>query len=130
MALAALNELDLSIPAFGLAERVDEIVLPDREDTLLLDRHSPALHLIERLRDEAHRFAITHHRKLRQSNSISSRLEKVPGIGPARRKAILGHFKTVEALKAASPEEIARVNGVGETFAKAVYAFLHENEPA
>ncbi|MBR7040885.1 MAG: excinuclease ABC subunit UvrC [Clostridia bacterium] len=130
MALEALKELDLSIPAFGLAERVDEIVLPDREDTILLDRHSPALHLIERLRDEAHRFAITHHRKLRQSNSIASRLEKVPGIGPARRKAILGHFKTVEALKAASVEEISRVNGVGETFAKAVYEFLHENGPA
>ncbi|MCR4620571.1 MAG: excinuclease ABC subunit UvrC [Clostridiales bacterium] len=129
-ALEALEELGLSIPAFGLAERVDEIVLPDREETILLDRHSPALHLIERLRDEAHRFAITHHRKLRQTNSIASRLEKVPGIGPARRKAILSHFKTVEALRSANAEEIARVKGVGDSFAKAVYAFLHENGPA
>ena len=128
MALKAMRDVGVSIPAFGLAERVDEIVLPDEEETIFLDRHSPALHLIETLRDEAHRFAITFHRKLRTSHSIQSRLEQIPGIGPKRRKAILSHFKTVEALNEATIEEIARAEGVGEKYAREIYAFLHPIE--
>ena len=124
-ALAAMEALGVSIPAFGLAERVDEIVLPNEEETILLDRHSPALHLIERLRDEAHRFAITHHRKLRQSHSIASRLEQIPGVGPKRRKSVLMHFKTVEQLNNATLQEIASCEGVGESYARKIYAFLH-----
>ena len=79
---------------------------------MLLDRHSNALHLIQRVRDEAHRFAIIHHRTLRGRASIASRLDGVPGVGEKRRKAILKHFKTVEALKAASAEDIAKAPGV------------------
>lgn len=130
MALKAMQDAGVSIPAFGLAERVDEIVLPDEEETIFLDRHSPALHLIETLRDEAHRFAITYHRKLRTSHSIQSRLEQIPGIGPKRRKAVLNHFKTVEALNEASVEQIATVDGVGEKYAKTIYDFLHPSEKA
>ena len=130
MALKAMQDAGVSIPAFGLAERVDEIVLPDEEETIFLDRHSPALHLIETLRDEAHRFAITYHRKLRTSHSIQSRLEQIPGIGPKRRKAVLNHFKTVEALNEASVEQIATVDGVGEKYAKTIYDFLHPFEKA
>ena len=125
MALKAMKDVGVNVPAFGLAERVDEIVLPYEEDTIFLDRHSPALHLIERLRDEAHRFAITHHRKLRNSRSIQSRLEQIPGIGPKRRKAVLTHFKTVEALLAAPLDEIAKADGVGDTYARLIYDFLH-----
>lgn len=128
MALKAMQDVGISIPAFGLAERVDEIVLPNEEETLFLDRHSPALHLIETLRDEAHRFAITFHRKLRTSHSIQSRLEQIPGIGPKRRKAVLSYFKTVEALNEASAEEIARADGVGEKYAKTIYAYLHPSD--
>ena len=128
MAIKAMQDIGVSVPAFGLAERVDEIVLPDQEDTIFLDRHSPALHLIERLRDEAHRFAITHHRKLRTSHSIASRLEQIPGIGPKRRKAVLTHFKTVEQLNSASIDEIAKADGVGEKYARLIYDFLHPAE--
>ncbi len=125
MALKAMQDVGVSIPAFGLAERVDEIVLPNEEETVFLDRHSPALHLIETLRDEAHRFAITYHRKLRTSHSIQSRLEQIPGIGPKRRKAVLNRFKTVEALNEASAEQIAGAEGVGEKYARLIYDFLH-----
>ena len=125
----AMRELGLDIPMFGLAKRIEEIVLPDEEESILLDRHSNALHLIQRVRDEAHRFAIIHHRALRGRASIASRLDGVPGVGEKRRKAILKHFRTVEALKAASPEEIAQAPGVPKNVAEAVYRFLHE-EPA
>ena len=128
MALKAMSEVGVSIPAFGLAERVDEIVLPNEEDSIFLDRHSPALHLIERLRDEAHRFAITNHRKLRHKHSIASRLEEIPGIGPARRKAVLTHFRTFEELDRASLIEIARCDGIGEKYASRIYSFLHPQE--
>ncbi|MBQ3078799.1 MAG: excinuclease ABC subunit UvrC [Clostridia bacterium] len=124
----AMHALGLDIPMFGLAERIDEIVLPGQEETILLDRHSPALHLIQRLRDEAHRFAITHHRKLRAQRSVSSRLEEIPGIGPKRRRAILTHFKTVEALMNAAEEDIAKVDGVNRENAEAVYKHLHADE--
>ncbi len=122
----AMRELGLDIPMFGLAKRIEEIVLPDEEESILLDRHSNALHLIQRVRDEAHRFAIIHHRTLRGRASIASRLDGVPGVGEKRRKAILKHFKTVEALMDASPEDIAQAPGVPKGVAEAVYKYLHE----
>ena len=124
----ARHSLGLNIPMFGLAERIDEIVLPDSDMSIVLDRHSNALHMIQRLRDEAHRFAITHHRSLRGKASVTSRLDGVAGVGPARRKSILRHFKTVEALKAATVEEIAQVPGLPESVAQNVYAMLHQPE--
>ena len=126
----AMRELGVEIPMFGLAKRIEEIVLPDEEESLLLDRHSNALHLIQRVRDEAHRFAIIHHRTLRGRASIASQLDGVPGVGEKRRKAILKHFKTVEALREASESDIAAVPGVPEKVAGAVYAFLHPPEGA
>jgi len=126
----AMRGLGLDIPMFGLAKRIEEIVLPDEEESILLDRHSNALHLIQRVRDEAHRFAIIHHRTLRGRASIASRLDGVPGVGEKRRKAILKHFKTVEALNAATAEEIAGVPGVPAKVAEAVHRFLHEAEGA
>ena len=122
----AMEAQGLSIPMIGLAKRIEEIVLPDQEESLLLDRHSPALHVLQRVRDESHRFAIIHHRTLRGKASISSRLDGIPGVGEKRKKAILKHFKTVEALKAASAEEIAQVPGVPEKVAESVWRFLHE----
>ena len=120
----------LNIPMIGLAKRIEEIVLPDEEESLLLDRHSPALHVLQRVRDESHRFAIIHHRALRGRASIASRLDGIPGVGEKRKKAILRHFKTVEALKAATAEDIAQVPGVPEKVAEAVYRFLHEADAA
>lgn len=129
----AMRAQGLDIPMFGLAKRLDEIVLPDSDESILLDRHSEALHLIERLRDEAHRFAITHHRALRQKKGVGSKLEEIPGIGPRRRRAILTHFKTMEALRSATEDEIAGVDGVTRENARAVYRYLHaddENSPS
>ena len=126
----AMHALGLDIPMFGLAKRIEEIVLPDCDESILLDRHSNALHLIQRLRDEAHRFAITHHRKLRSKASVASRLDGVAGIGEKRRKAILKHFATVEALKNASVDEIAAVDGMSRPAAENVYAMLHPPEEA
>ncbi len=120
----------LNIPMIGLAKRIEEIVLPDEEESLLLDRHSPALHVLQRVRDESHRFAIIHHRALRGRASIASRLDGIPGVGEKRKKAILRHFKTVEALKAATAEEIAQAPGVPEKVAEAVWRFLHEADAA
>ena len=116
----------LDIPMIGLAKRIEEIVLPGEEESVLLDRHSPALHVLQRVRDESHRFAIIHHRTLRARASISSRLDGIPGVGEKRKKAILKHFKTVEALRAASLEEIEAVPGLPESVAGAVYRFLNE----
>jgi len=122
----AMEAQGLNIPMIGLAKRIEEIVLPDQEESLLLDRHSPALHVLQRVRDESHRFAIIHHRALRGRASIASRLDGIPGVGEKRKKAILKHFKTVEALKAASAEEIAQVPGVPEKVAEAVWTFLRD----
>ena len=127
-AMEAMQAVGLNIPMFGLAERIDEIVLPYSDESILLDRHSNALHLIQRLRDEAHRFAITHHRKLRSKASVASRLDNVAGVGEKRRKAILKHFQTVEALKNAALEEIIAVPGMTRPVAENVYAMLHAGE--
>ncbi len=127
-ALDAMHELGLEIPMFGLAKRIEEIVLPDCDESILLDRHSEALHLIQRLRDEAHRFAITHHRKLRAKHSVASKLEDIKGIGPKLRQSVMTRFKTVEALKNATIEEIATADGIGTEKAKSIYEALHKDE--
>lgn len=126
-ALEAMRESGLDIPMFGLAKRIEEIVLPNEEESIVLDRHSNALHLIQRLRDEAHRFGITHHRALRAKNSIASRLESIPSVGTARRRALLTHFRSIEALRQASPEEIALVNGISPALAQTIYEYLHKD---
>ena len=123
--MRAMRESGLDIPMFGLAKRIDEIVLPDGSGSLLLDRRSPALHLIERLRDESHRFAITHHRALRAKHSMASVLEGTRGIGAARRRAILAYFGSVEKLTQADAEEIAKVPRLPRDAALRVYAALH-----
>ena len=124
----AMEEVGVSIPIFSLAERIDEIILPDRPDSILLDRHSDALHLIQRLRDEAHRFAISHHRSLRGAHALKSRLDEIPGVGPVRKRAILKHFETMEALMEASVEEICEVQSVSIQTAKTIYEALHKAE--
>ena len=110
---------------FGLAKRLEEIYLPGREDPIRLDEHSEALRLIQRVRDEAHRFAITHHRGLRTKRSVASRLEEIPGIGATRRRALLTHFPNVDAIREATMEELLDVPGMNRPAAEAVYAFFH-----
>ncbi len=124
-ALSAMEELGVSIPAFGLAKRIEEIILPGEDQSIVLDRHSDALHLIQRLRDEAHRFAISHHRSLRGAQALKSRLDEIPGVGPVRKRAIFRHFETMEALMEASIEDICQVQSVSTQTAQVIYNALH-----
>ena len=122
----AMLKVGYNIPIFGLAKRLEEIFLPDQEESILLDRKSPALHLIQRVRDEAHRFGITHHRDLRQKAGMHSTLEDIPGIGATRRRALLTHFKSVANIAAATPEELCAVEGIGKAQAKVIWDYYHQ----
>ena len=124
----AMHEQGFDIPMFGLAERLEEIYLPNQEETILLDRKSPALHLIQRIRDEAHRFGITHHRNLRQKASVHSTLEDIPGIGKTRRRALLTHFKSIKRIAEADIEELQKAEGIGPAQARVIYAHYHKDE--
>ena len=118
------------VPMFGLAKRLEEIFLPGQEESILIDHHSPVLHLIQRIRDEAHRFAITYHRGLRGKASVHSALEDIPGIGPARRRALLQYYKSVKAIREADMEELEKVPGMNAPAAKAVYGWAHPENTA
>ena len=108
------------IPTIGLAERQEEVVFDDGRDNLLLPRDSEALFVLTRLRDEAHRFAITYHRNLRERHIRESALDEVPGIGAAKKTKLLRHFKSIYGIARASEEEISSVAGVGASVAAAV----------
>jgi excinuclease ABC subunit C len=125
-ALAVLKRYGLTgrVPVVGLAKQQEELFLPQQTNSLLLPRHSQGLYLIQRIRDEAHRFAITAHRKRRTKIGLASRLEAVPGIGPARRKALLIHFGSIDAIRHASLEELSQVPGITLQIAAAVKAGL------
>ena len=128
VALKVLDKFGLShIPAIGLAERNEEIILPDEEQPLILERRDPALHIVERIRDEAHRFAITYHRSLRAKNALMSELDRIEGMGPKRKRALFDEFVSLDAIKAASAEELAAARGMTKRAAKAVYDYFHTN---
>ena len=117
----ALDELGIDdVRVCGLAKRLEEVWLPGQEDPVILPRTSEGLYLLQRIRDEAHRFAITHHRQRRSKSMTSSALDGVPGLGTVRRKALLRHFGSLKKLRAASVDEIAQVPGVGLHTAQSV----------
>jgi len=116
----ALLDMGAEVDMFGLAKKQEEIFLPDREEPILLDHHTPELHLIQRIRDEAHRFCITHHRGLRGKASIHSQLEDIPGIGPKRRKALLSKLGSLKAIREATEEQLLAVPGMNKAAAEAV----------
>ncbi|QTE70548.1 excinuclease ABC subunit UvrC [Clostridiales bacterium FE2011] len=123
----AILDLGIEPPAmFGLAERLEEIWLPDAEEPILLDHRTPELQLVQRVRNEAHRFGIIHHRALRGKASIHSQLEDIPGVGPARRKALLKAFGSLKAIKAADLETLAGVPGMNRATAEAVRAWAEK----
>ncbi len=129
-ALEVIRGLGLAdLPVVGLAKREEEIFIPHQSTSILLDRDSAALHLIQRIRDEAHRFAITFHRKLRGKRNLVSVLDHVEGIGPKRRQALWKAFKTLDAMKAASVEELAAVEGMNSTAAQTLYDFFRLELP-
>lgn len=127
-AQSAMRDCGVSVPMFGLAKRLEEIWLPGSDTPILLDHHTPALHLIQRVRDEAHRFAITFHRALRGKASVHSTLENVPGIGPSRRRALLAHFGSIKNIKEADIDALCAVKGVSRPAAQALYQALHAQE--
>jgi excinuclease ABC subunit C len=121
----ALDELGIEdVPVCGLAKRLEEIWLPGQEDPVILPRTSEALFLLQRVRDEAHRFAITHHRSRRSRSMVESLLDDVPGLGEVRRKALLKRFGSLRKMRAATVEEIADVPGIGPRTAEAIVAAL------
>jgi excinuclease ABC subunit C len=126
----ALDELGIDdVPVCGLAKRLEEVWLPGREDPVILPRTSEALYLLQRVRDEAHRFAITHHRSRRSKSMVESLLDDVPGLGEVRRKTLLRRFGSLKRLRAATVEEIAEVPGIGPRTAAAIAAALADTQP-
>jgi excinuclease ABC subunit C len=113
------------VAVIALAKRIEEVFLPGRPDPLLLDHSTPELQLLQRIRDEAHRFAITHHRSRRDSAMTGSLLDGLPGIGPARKRALLTHFGSPDAILAASREELQGVPGLPAKTARDIHALLH-----
>jgi excinuclease ABC subunit C len=123
----ALDELGIDdVPVCGLAKRLEEIWLPGEADPVVLPRTSEALFLLQRLRDEAHRFAVTHHRSRRSKSMVESVLDGVPGLGEVRRKALLRRFGSLRKIRAASVEEVAQVPGIGRLTAEAIVSALAE----
>ena len=121
-----LSECNLShIPICALAESDEIIYLPDQDEPILIPKNSASLHLIERLRDEAHRFAISYHRNLRSKSALYSRLDEISGVGDKRKKRLFDTFLTVERIKEASIEELAAVRGMNFPAAKAVFDYFH-----
>lgn len=112
------------VPVVGLAKQEEEIFFPHNSTPLLLSRHSQGLYLVQRIRDEAHRFGITAHRKKRSKLGLASQLDSIPGIGPARRKALLKHFGSMDKIREASIEEIAAVKGLNIPAAESIKAHL------
>jgi excinuclease ABC subunit C len=125
-AAAALADLGIDdVSVCGLAKRLEEVWLPGQAHPVIMSRTSEGLYLLQRVRDEAHRFAITYHRAKRGKAATASALDAVPGLGPARRAALLKAFGSVKALSSARAEEIAAVPGIGPKLAETVLAALH-----
>jgi len=123
-ALPVIRQAGTEATVISLAKRIEEIFVEGRSESIILSHHTPELQLLQAIRDEAHRFAITYHRKLRGKRSLVSVLDHIEGIGPKRRKAIWQTFRTLKEIKAASVEELASVEGMNKTAAENVYYFF------
>jgi excinuclease ABC subunit C len=126
-ALEAMQAYDLPrVAVIALAKRIEEVFVPGRPDAIVLSRHNPGLQLLQRIRDEAHRFALGFHRQRRESRGFASLFDELEGVGPARRRALLQHFGSVERMVAATQEELEGVPGVPAKTARRIYAQLHK----
>jgi excinuclease ABC subunit C len=127
-ALQAIDELDAERPPiFGLAKREEEVFLPGAKDPLILPRSGPSLHLVQQVRDEAHRFAVSFQRQLRGKRMTTSLLDEVSGLGPARKKKLLEQFGSVAKLRELDPETLEKEGGLPKRVAQALYKALHED---
>ncbi len=113
------------VAVISLAKRIEEVFIPGRRAPLVLDHRTPELQLLQRARDEAHRFAITHHRSRRDRALTSSLLDELPGVGPARKRALIAHFGSPEAVLGASREELQAVPGLPAKVARELHANLN-----
>ena len=122
MALEVLDAFELreQVPAIGLAKRHEEIFVPGRSRSIRLDPSAPALLLLRRIRDEAHRFAITYHRQRRRKRGLASQIDEIPGIGPVKRKALLKHLGSLDAIRKASEAELRQVPGISKVLAAVI----------
>ena len=127
----AMDEAGVAdIPVIGLAKRLEEVVVDSSDDPVILPRASEGLYLLQRIRDEAHRFAIAYHRQRRSRSMVDSLLDGVPGLGPSRRKALLARFGSLKQLRTATAEEITQVPGIGRRTAEAVVEAVAARRPA
>ena len=117
----------VDVAVCGLAKRLEEVWLPGEDGPVILPRSSEGLYLLQRVRDEAHRFAITYHRAKRGAALTTSKLDDIPGLGPARRATLLRRFGSLRKLRAATVQDIAAVPGFGLRTAEAVHEALHGN---
>ena len=122
-AVLVLDELDLNIPVVGLAKRLEEVYVPANPDPVTIPKGEEALYLLQRVRDEAHRFAVTYHRKLRGKRMVDSILDGVPGVGPVRKRALIRHFGSLKRIREASKDALAGV--VPDKVAENLYEALH-----
>jgi excinuclease ABC subunit C len=109
----------------ALAKRLEEVFVPGRREPIVLSHDAPALQLLQRIRDEAHRFAITHHRARRDRAMTASLLDELPGVGPARKRALISHFGSPEQVLAASAEQLQAVPGLPAKVGRELHAHLH-----
>jgi excinuclease ABC subunit C len=123
-ALLVLEDLDLDIPAVGLAKKLEEVFVPGDPDPVIIPRGEESLYLLQRVRDEAHRFAITYHRKLRDRSMVDSVLDDVNGIGAGRKKALIKRFGSVKKMREAGIEDLAEI--VPDKVASDLFVALHE----
>ncbi|MFW5780225.1 MAG: excinuclease ABC subunit UvrC, partial [Bacillota bacterium] len=126
-ALLAAKSQGADLEIISLAKKEEEVFVNGQKDSVILDKDSLALRLLIRIRDEAHRFAITHHRKLRQKMQTMSQLKRIEGIGEQKAKALLMHFKSVDKIKRASLDELQKVQGINLNLAKGIKEYLNEN---
>ncbi len=125
-AVGALKQMGLKGQNLAaLAKRLDEVFLPDRSDPLMIPKGSVSLKLLQRIRDEAHRFAVDYHRRLRQKRITKSELDQIPGVGPARKQALLKRFRSVEGIKRAKLGELMQTEGLGRRVADRIYKHFH-----
>ncbi len=127
-AMEVLQELHIDIPTVGLAKENEEIFTPGSPDPILLPRSSQGLYMVQRIRDEAHRFGITYHRKLRSDRTFKSVLDEIPGIGPKRKQALMKHFGSVRAMSVASVEDLAALDGMTRDAAEKLKEYIGRGE--
>lgn len=125
----ALDSMGIDIPLIGLAKRLEEVWIPGEEFPMIFPRTSAALYMLQYLRDESHRFAITAHRKRRAKNQQRSVLDGIAGVGPSRQKALLRHFGSVKKIRESTPEQIAQVSGIGPSLGSVIWQALNPDLP-